>query len=496
MSTIGLKQCQNLRRLLHAEAVCRFCVSSFRKKHVDARKSFGSFHSEDIEVLVRQHPNDFTVPEIFHDIHEKTVGNLIDLSIQRPIEFGRDARRLYHIDEDWTFINHGAFGGALVTLLQQASLWRDYCERQPLRFFDRDLFPLIANTLRVVATGIFHCPPEELLPLPNVTTGLNAIFKSIPIEKEDEIIHLSLTYGSTKKMMKDVAIRTGARVKNISLPLPVQSNESIINSILQHITDKSKLIVLDHITSNTALELPVVEIAQRCKQLNQNIIVVVDGAHSMFSQNVSIYPTQSKTDEPSSSSISSFVDFWLTNGHKWFCAPKGCAFMWVSPKVSTLRPAIISHGFQPDDINPVYCAKGKFLSSFAWDGCRDYAGFITAASGVALWNHLVFKTKDGKISTSSWDKYRNYSRMTLNECESLFQYLWRIQECEFPGPLELRQNAPMRLIPLPRLLRGVDTTKTNDKDAFLLQVSLILLNFHCCTDCGNNFYFFKGDFTS
>lgn len=451
--------------------------STFHRLH--ERKSFGSFHSEDIEVLIRQSPNEFKVPDIYHEIHGRTVGNLITQSKNSPFSFGSDARRLYQFDNEWTFINHGAFGGALKVLLQQASLWREYCERQPLRFFDRELFPLIAHSLRVMAIDILQCPTEELLPLPNVTTGLNAIFQSTVLCQNDEIVHLSLTYGSTKKMMKDLAHRTGAKVRNVPLTLPVESEEMVIYTILQYINKNTKLIVLDHITSNTAMVLPVVEIAKRCKQINPHIVVVVDGAHSLFSQHVEIYPKSLVSEGKDCDSVSSVVDFWLTNGHKWFSTPKGCAFLWVSPKVLQLRPAIISHGFQQDTSNPAYCALDKRLSSFVWDGCRDYCAIITAASATTLWSELPIKD-DETESSLHWDKFRRYNRNLLDDAEQIFKKVWSLEENDFACPWELRRNASMRLIPLPRIVKGVNTRQATDKDAFGLQVNF----FRSIVSCG------------
>ena len=108
----------------------------------------------------------------------------------------------------------------------------------------------------------FNCPVDELLPLQNVTSGLNAVFQSVDIEANDEIIYLSLTYGSTKKMLKDLATRKNAKLRVVELPLPVKSKESVIEEVRKVLNGKSKLIVLDQITSNTAMELAVLELLE------------------------------------------------------------------------------------------------------------------------------------------------------------------------------------------------------------------------------------------
>lgn len=436
------------------------------------RTSFGSFHSENIETLIRLSDEEFHPPDVFYDLHDQTIGECIRKSHQHPVDYGSDAkRRLFHLSDDWTFINHGAFGGAVRPMLQQAHLWREYCENQPLRFFDRELFPLVAHSLRTIAKGMLNCPPSELVPLQNVTAGLNAIFQSTQLSAGDEILHLSFTYGSTKKMMKDLAMRTKATLIIVPLNLPVESSQFIKNKILNYVNQNTKLIVLDQITSNTAMELPVVDIAKDCKAVNPNVRVVVDAAHSLFSQPISIYPHEEPQTSNSASSISSVVDFWLTNGHKWFSAPKGCAFMWISPKVEQIRPAILSHGYQFSDKKSSFSSRDAVLSSFVWDGCRDYFALVTAASGVDFWKKLSMKPNSGR-KIDSFQEFRLRLFSLLDDAEAIIKDSWGLCESDFPCSIELRRNVPMRLIPLPRFFRGINTRDSSDKDAFAIQVCL------------------------
>jgi Aminotransferase class-V len=318
---------------------------------------------------------------------------------------------------------------------------------------------------------------------------------------------LSLTYGSTKKIMQAACDRTGAVLRIVNIPLPVLTPETVIALFKEAISTRTKLVVLDQITSNTAMILPIADMAIMSKEVGAN--VVIDAAHALFSQDCSIYGdnqkvyfssiysalnhTQSNLDKATRASnasavestprttptlgesnnrtknmvsISSFADVWITNAHKWMCSPKGCAFMWVSPRMAhALRPSIISHGYVPhagnylSDYNQVsedhhcnfqrmqyctslvafdvihmdymrimdlfptlfsallqdqskrYIAPGKLLSAYSWDGCRDYSALLTMPTAISLWSSLAHKVKKSANEKNRQDK----NAVTLRE---------------------------------------------------------------------------------
>lgn len=400
------------------------------------RQGFGSFHSEDIEILIRKSNDEYSSPSLYNSIKFNT-DEIIKKSLIN-FEFGQHVKdSLFLLDNEWTFINHGAFGSTLAPIFHESIIWRYICEAQPLKFFDRDLIPMLAYVIRIMSSHII-CPAHELIPLPNVTTGLNSIFNSIQLEKEDEVICFSLTYGSTKKMLNDLCVRSNANLHIIHLTLPILSNEEVINKLKLKLNNKTKLVVIDHITSNTAMELPIIELAKACKEVGA--IVVIDAAHSLFSQNVSIYPRKNK--ENNELFISDVADYWLTNAHKWLCSPKGSAFMWVSPNRSNMtRPAIISHGFEPFNNDnkynkmSIYPAKNKLLSSFTWDGCRDYTAMLTIPSTLRLWNEI----NNNNISN-------NYMKNTLKSATDMLIKEWNLNIEDFVAPYNMRENSPMSLV--------------------------------------------------
>ena len=365
------------------------------------RKGFGSFHSEDVEVLIRQSSSEYELPHIFTEMTQKLIERLELFKTKYPNSLERRIK-LYQIDDEWTFLNHGAFGATLTCLQDEANSWRSLCESQPLRFYDRLLLPCIVHNLREMALYL-NCPSDELLPLPNVTTGLNSILNSVDLRPNDEIICFSLTYGSTKKMLADLSVRTKAKVVVIPIALPLHSSSEIMTKLQHHLNPaKTKLVVIDQITSNTGLVLPYLEMAQLVKQLTR-ATVVIDAAHALLSQEVSIY------SDINALNISSVCDFWITNGHKWLSTPKGCAFMWVSPNIRhRVRPAIISHGFASSSSSSGssrYSDPSRLLSGFVWDGCRDYSALLTTASALHFWREWYPANCDSVISNGSQQKH-------------------------------------------------------------------------------------------
>eukprot|EP01041_Mallomonas_annulata_P010808 gene10808-22554_t len=438
-----------------------------------SREGFGSFHSADVEDLIRIPASMYIVPENGRDINTQNLAYTETLR-KSCKTFGTHCKsELFLIENEWTFINHGAFGGAFKALINESHAWRMLSEAQPLRFYDRILLPQIVYSLRQMA-NFLNCPPEELLPIQNVTTGLNSAINSSSINPGDEIIYTSLTYGSTKKILQEFALRRGAVLRIVDIPLPLLSEVDVIRYIETNITKKSKLIILDQITSNTAITMPVLHIARMCREISPEITIIIDAAHSLLSQDVQIYSSlhsnstnniplpSSQSTLPSHTpitspplatdqdvlSIADAADFWITNGHKWFCSPKGCAFMWVNPRYAKpLRPCVISHGYidQSNDDNDGHGSGSgsgdsdnsnsdwkkkrqgsrrnhKLLSAFSWDGCRDYSAMLTVPSALRIWEALP-----GGPSAA-----RQYMTALIEDAAELLISTWSLSADDFP----------------------------------------------------------------
>lgn len=202
------------------------------------------------------------------------------------------------------------------------------------------------------------------------------------------------------------------------------------------------MVVLDQITSNSAAVLPILELAQICKEAGA--IVICDAAHSLVTLDVALYH-RSPSPQPQ---LTDVVDAWITNCHKWFCSPKGAAFMWLGPALRPLvKPRVISHGYTPGK---------RLLSAFSWDGCRDYSALLTAPSGIALWEKRGLEA------------VRSYCRDTLLKGLDLLCESWKVA---LPVPRDMIRS--MAIIPLPPRLKGINTQEgCNDTQAFPIQECL------------------------
>ena len=279
------------------------------------------------------------------------------------------------IDFDhWTFLNHGAFGGALRSGFDRANQWRAHLEKQPLRYHDRELLPHLAYSTRRLASfmNLHRC---HITLTPNVTSGINSVLSSYARQVSDShVITWDTTYGSVKKM--------AAFYSKESSEIPFQQKyldqycvsdhptSVFVQALFDHVerasinTSRSVLLILDHITSNTALTIPFNEIAKEFKARFPCGLVLVDGAHGLLAQDIQ---------------ISQDIDFYLSNGHKWLSCPRGVAMLYARPEHhGWLFPSVLSHGMDETDL----------LSRFLWDGCRDYAAALALPAVLDYWERL------------------------------------------------------------------------------------------------------------
>jgi isopenicillin-N epimerase len=296
----------------------------------------------------------------------------------------------------WTFLNHGAFGGALKVGYDRATQWRYYMERQPLRYFDRDLLPHLVESARRLA-HFCHSPKDSLTLIPNVTYGLNTVIRGYVDQYKDNhnpqndddirphIILWDTSYGSLKKIASEYC---PGRVTEIPLSAyfhnwacddnghfesdhdPDDVFERAFTDTLRSLDEKfmdltGALFVLDHTTSNTALNMPLQVLSKLAK--DRGMLVLVDGAHGLLAHSLAL----NRTALPD-------VDFYVGNGHKWLCCPRGVGYLYCPHedlRESILkRPAVLSHGI----------GQG-FQTRFLWDGCRDYAAALSLPAVLDYW---------------------------------------------------------------------------------------------------------------
>jgi isopenicillin-N epimerase len=274
----------------------------------------------------------------------------------------------WRLDPEVTFLNHGSYGACPVEVLEAQSAWRARLERQPVKFLSRELDGHLAAVRRAIGAFV-GADPDDLGLIANATGGVNAVVRSLRFEPGDEILTTDHEYNAILNVARHVAARDGAHVVVARLPFPAVSEDDIVDRILAAATDRTRLAVISHVTSPTALVLPVDRIVATLN--DRGIDTLVDGAHA---------PGMVPLDLDRLGAA-----YYAANLHKWVCAPKGSAFLHVrGDRQAAVRPATISHGANaPAEKGP------RFRSEFDWQGTLDPTAWLAVPTALEVVGGLV-----------------------------------------------------------------------------------------------------------
>jgi isopenicillin-N epimerase len=188
-----------------------------------------------------------------------------------------DIKTKFLLKPEVTFLNHGSFGATPKTVFDRYQALQLELERQPVQFLGRDLSARMDEARQVLA-DFLHCSPPDLLFVSNVTVALNIVARNLSLGPGDHVLTSDHEYGAMDRMWRFLAARRGFEYKIQQIPPPIQSNEEIIEALWKGVTDKTRLIFLSHITSPTAISMPVEEICRRAR--DEGILTLIDGAHA------------------------------------------------------------------------------------------------------------------------------------------------------------------------------------------------------------------------
>lgn len=297
-----------------------------------------------------------------------------------PAARERDLAHYWTLDPAITFLNHGSFGACPRPVLEAQQAYRDRLEREPARFFTREAPPLLGAALKELAEFL-NAPAAGLAFVRNVTTAINSVLRSIPLPAGAELLVTDHEYNATRNVLEYAAGLRGCRVVVAKVPFPSAGPDEVVEAVLASVTDRTRLAVLDHVTSQTALVFP---IAQLIRELEaRGVDVLVDGAHA---------PGMLDLDVGALAPA-----YYAANCHKWLCAPKSVGFLWVrEDRRLDVRPAVISHGANA----PVPIA-ARYGVEFAWTGTDD------PTPALALPTALRFL---GELLPGGWPALRERNR--------------------------------------------------------------------------------------
>lgn len=262
---------------------------------------------------------------------------------------------------DMIFLNHGSFGATPRAVLEHQASLRAEMESQPLMFLAHRFWEHLDPAREAVARFLGLADGAGLSFVRNATMGVNAILRSLELQPGDELVTTDHAYGACSKALRFVAARAGATVRLAALPMPGVGDcvepltpERAAEAVLGAVSDKTRLVMLDHVTSATGLVLPIEAIGRELAA--RGIPLLVDGAHG---------PGMLPVDLAALADAG--VGYYTANMHKWICAPKGAAILWVREELREgLHPTSISHGYElemPD--------RSPYQLEFDWLGTDD-----------------------------------------------------------------------------------------------------------------------------
>lgn len=335
-------------------------------------------------------------------------------NLKPPAPLASDIRDKWTLDPVVAFLNHGSFGACPKAVLDKQTEWRARLEREPVKFLDRDSMELIPNALKSLGEFL-GAPSDELAFVTNATEGIAAVVRSLDLKPGDEMITTAHAYDAIANTMNHVAERVGAKVHHLPIAMPYLDPSIIVSDIEKLLNEKTKLVVVSHITSISSLILPVNDIATLCKK--RGVDCVIDGAHAPGMLDLKI------------ESIG--APYYSGNLHKWICAPKGAGFLYArKDKQQNLHPAIISNNY----------GKG-FNWEFGWQGTRDITPWLTAPFAIEY------------MSQFGWENIRKHNHQMATWAQKMLTEKWGVEPI---SPLDGSAIGSIVTIPLPKGKRIIE----------------------------------------
>jgi isopenicillin-N epimerase len=268
----------------------------------------------------------------------------------------------FMLDPDIIYLNHGSFGACPRPVFEAYQRWQRNLERQPTRFLGREIVDHM-SAARAALADFVGCEPDDVVYFSNPTTALNMVARSLALEPGDEILATNHEYGALDRTWRFVCGNSGAAYRRQAIPLPIESEEQVVEALWEGVTERTRAVFISHITSPTALRFPVKAVCRRARQAG--LLTIVDGAHA---------PGQIPLDLENLG-----ADVYAGACHKWLCAPKGAAFLYARKGVqSLLQPLVVSWGWQAEQPG-----ESTFVDHHEWQGTRDPASFLTVPDAIA-----------------------------------------------------------------------------------------------------------------
>jgi len=274
---------------------------------------------------------------------------------------------LWPLDPSVAYLNHASFGACPTAVLEHQAALRLELEREPADFLAREL-PERLKAAREALAGFVGAGAADLAFVPNATTAVSTVLRSVSLGSGDELLTTDHTYAACRKAAEFVTARAGARVVTARVPFPIASEDAVVDAVLGAVTPRTRLALFDHVTSPTALVFPVERLVRGLAE--RGVDSLVDGAHALGMVPLALARLGAA--------------YYTANAHKWLCAPKGSAFLFVrGDRQASLHPLAISHGYDPER------AASAFRAEFDWVGTNDPTPWLTIPACLAFLGGLL-----------------------------------------------------------------------------------------------------------
>jgi isopenicillin-N epimerase len=323
-------------------------------------------------------------------------------------------QRFWSLDPAITFLNHGSHGACPLPVLDMQQQLRSHLEQEPVRFFMREFEELLDAARSQLATFV-GVDAADLVFVPNATTGVNSVLRSLSFDPSDELLTTNQEYNACRNALDFVAERTGANVVVVTVPFPLESPNQVVEAVMERVSSRTRLALLDHVTSQTGLIFPIQQLVNQLAA--RGVDTLVDGAHAPGMVPLNLHELG--------------ATYYTGNCHKWLCAPKGAGFLYVRrDRQSAIRPTIISHG-----ANSRRTDKSRFQLEFDWTGTADPTAYLCVPEAIRFL---------GSLLPGGW-----LDLMNKNRAKALFA---RQALCEALGvspPCPDEMIGSMAVVPLP-----------------------------------------------
>lgn len=347
-------------------------------------------------------------------------------------------RPLFMLDPKVVFLNHGSFGACPRPVFETYQDWQRELERQPVEFLGRR-FEGLMHEARTALGEFVGADADDLVFVPNATTGLNIVARSLRLSAADEVLATDHEYGALDRTWRFLCQKWDALYVRRPIPLPITSSEDLVEAIWAGVNPRTKVLFLSHITSPTAIIFPITELIARARAAG--ILTVIDGAHGPGQIPLALEELG--------------ADFYVGNCHKWMMTPKGSAFLYARRDVQPLlEPLVVSWGWDAVEPGP-----SPFIDHHQWQGTNDIAAYLSVPAAIRF------------METHQWPRVRERSHDLLQAARREIAEITNLPPI---APDSGEWYAQMAAFPLPRC--DTELVKRRLYDEFHIEVPIVTWN--------------------